>query len=137
MGKPSKQTDRSLRHAFFHMGAAIRYSGQGLIAAVRLSLAFRQELVVFAVLCGLLALFHKPTGTWLLCLGVWSAVLVTELLNTAVEETLDLISGEYSTVIRDAKDMCSAAVFILLILNAATWIYIFWPDLLAALAGLS
>lgn len=134
MATPPKKISGGLLPSILHMGAALRYSLQGLLAAARLSLSFRQELLVLVLLCGLLAFFCKPAWAWLLCLGGWSAVLVAELLNTAVEATLDLISKDYSSVIRDAKDMCSAAVLILLFFSAASWLYVFWPELLAGLA---
>ena len=48
-----------------------------------------------------------------------------ELINTAIEEALNLITRDYNIAVKNAKDMASAAVFLLLVLNAALWFCIF------------
>ncbi len=111
------------------MGKALFYSSRGLRAGIRISLSFRQESAVLLLTILLPALLDKSPGERLLCLGGWLLVMVTELLNTALEEALNLITMDFSPQVRDAKDMASAAVFLLLFLNAAIWLYVFWPDL--------
>lgn len=49
-------------------------------------------------------------------------VLITELLNTAVEYTVDRISTDHHDLSGSAKDISSAAVMISLILWLAVWI---------------
>ena len=116
--------------AFLHMFRALKYSVQGLVAGFRLSLSVRQELVVLVALCVLLAWSDKTAAWWLLCLGCWLLVLVVELINTALEETLNLITTDYSPTVKNAKDMASAAVFLLLLFNFALWLFLFLPDFL-------
>lgn len=117
-----------------HIGKALCYSLCGLGAGMRLSLAFRQELLVLVLVCVALALTGKGAGTWLLCCGVWLLVMVTELLNTAIEEALNLITLDFSLQVKAAKDMASAAVFLLLVLNGGVWLYVFGPNVLQWLA---
>lgn len=115
--------------ALAHLGKALRYSSQGLAAGMRLSLSFRQEAGTLVIGAVLLAVFGKTSGEWLLCLGAWALVMAAELLNTALEEALNLITTGFSPQVRDAKDMASAAVFLLLLLNAGVWLFVFWPDI--------
>ena len=82
-------------------------------------------------LCVALAGFGKSAGEWLLCLGCWLLVMVGEFINTALEEALDLITKDFSLGVKYAKDMASAAVFLLVLFNAALWLYLFGGDLLA------
>jgi diacylglycerol kinase (ATP) len=112
-----------------HPFMAVFYSVRGVGAGFRLSLSFRQETLVLAALCALLLWRGKPAADWLLCLGCWGLVMVVELINTAVEEALDLITTDYSVPVKNAKDMASAAVFFLLVFNAALWLFLFWNDL--------
>ncbi len=119
-----------LRMAVVHLGKAMYYSLRGLGAGARLSLAFRQEILVLAVLCALLALTGKSPGQWLLGVGCWLPVMVGELFNTAIEETLDLITRDFSQGVQYAKDMASAAVFLLVLFNVALWLYLFGRDAL-------
>ncbi|MCQ2443947.1 MAG: diacylglycerol kinase [Mailhella sp.] len=114
-----------LREGFFHVFKAAGYSLAGLRTGLRLSLAFRQEAAILAVLIVMLAAFGKPFTTWLAALGAWFLVMAAELLNTALEETLNLITRDYNIAVKHAKDMASAAVFLMLALNAGLWFAIF------------
>jgi diacylglycerol kinase (ATP) len=49
-------------------------------------------------------------------------VLITELLNSAIEAVVDLASPEFHKLAGQAKDMGSAAVFISLALTVILWI---------------
>ncbi len=108
--------------------AAFSYSADGLAAAFRHESAFRQELVIYILLLPLLYLL--PVSLFFKCL-LFSAntlVLVVELLNSAIESVVDLVSPDYNLYAKRAKDMGSAAVLLSLLLVAALWA--------SALAGL-
>lgn len=113
------------KEGFFHIFKAAGYSLAGLATGLRLSLAFRQETGILALLILLLAVYGKPLTTWLAALGAWLLVMMAELINTALEETLNLITRERNTAVKNAKDMASAAVFLLLVVNAALWFCMF------------
>lgn len=114
-----------LKEGFFHIFKAAGYSLAGLRTGIRLSLAFRQECGIFLILILLLAVCGKQPVTWLIALGAWLLVMMAELINTAIEEALNLITRDYNIAVKNAKDMASAAVFLMLALNAALWFCIF------------
>lgn len=122
-------TREHLKEGFFHIFKAAGYSLAGLATGLRLSLAFRQETGILILLVILLAAFGKPVTTWLIAVGAWLLVMMAELINTAIEEALNLITRDYNTAVKNAKDMASAAVFLMLALNAALWLCIFVLDL--------
>ncbi len=100
---------------------AFLYSLDGLRAAYRHEDAFRQEVLLAALL--LPAAFLVPasgTGRALL-VGSVLLVLVVELLNSAVEATVDRISLEDHRLAKRAKDIGSAAVLISLLNVVAVW----------------
>ncbi len=113
------------REGFFHIFKAAGYSLAGLRTGLRLSLAFRQESGILVALIVLLAVYGKPLTTWLIAVGAWLLVMMAELINTALEETLNLITRDYHIAVKNAKDMASAAVFLMLALNAALWFCMF------------
>ena len=113
------------KEGFFHIFKAAGYSLAGLKTGLRLSLAFRQETGILILLIVLLGIYQKPAVTWLIALGAWLLVMMAELINTAIEETLNLITKEYNIGVKNAKDMASAAVFLMLALNAALWFCMF------------
>ena len=106
---------------FARLFKAIGYSFSGLRDALRDEPAFRQETA--------LALILIPLAVWLgdsnieraLMIGALLIVLIVELLNSAIEATVDRIGAEYSDLARKAKDLGSAAVFLALALAVAIW----------------
>ena len=66
-----------------------------------------------------------PTVAWMvpgLLLGAWLLVMAVELLNSAVEESINIGAPGYDERAKHGKDMASAAVFILLVLNGLLWL---------------
>jgi len=108
---------------------ATRYSLEGFAAAARHEDAFRQELMLAAVLV--------PLGLWLgndgveraLLVGSVLLVLVVELLNSAIEATVDRVSLEDHLLAKRAKDLGSAAVMMSLATVAAVWLLVLVPRL--------
>lgn len=104
--------------------SATRNSFAGFVAAFRHEDAFRQELVMAAVLV--------PLGLWLGRDGLERSVLVAsvllvlivELLNSAVEAAVDRISFDNHLLAKRAKDIGSAAVMLALATTATVWLLI-------------
>ena len=103
------------------MVRALRCSLRGLAAALRTEAAFRQEAALALVLVPVaLWLPATPAETALLIASVL-AVLVVELLNSAIETALDRHSREFHVLTARAKDLASAAVLLSLVLCASVW----------------
>ena len=103
---------------------ATRYSLAGLAAAFRHEAAFRQELVLAAVLIPLgLALGRNGVERALL-VGSVLLVLIVELLNSALEAAVDRISTEPHELAKRAKDIGSAAVMLSLASTGAVWLLV-------------
>ena len=89
--------------------------------------AFRQELLLAVVLVPLAVLLSTQWLEAVVLIGVVALVLITELLNTAIESTVDRIGPEWHELSGRAKDMGSAAVLLSLINAAAIWACVLWP----------
>lgn len=100
---------------------ALRYSLQGLKAAIRYEAAFRQELALAILLIpAAFWLGRSVTEVFILIMAV-ILVLVAELLNSAVEALADALSVEMHPLLGRAKDLGSAAVMLLLIFTIVVW----------------
>jgi len=100
---------------------ALGYSINGFVLAYRHESAFRQEVVLTLILIPL-SLFLSASGTGhALMVGSVLLVLLVELLNSAIEATVDRISLEDHLLAKRAKDIGSAAVLVSLINVAAIW----------------
>jgi diacylglycerol kinase (ATP) len=103
---------------------ATHYSIAGLAAAARHEDAFRQELILVVLLTPL-AFWLGDTGVErALLIGSLIFVLVVELLNSAVEATVDRISFENHRLAKRAKDIGSAAVMLSLANAGVVWLLI-------------
>ena len=103
---------------------AMFYSIEGLKAAFRHEDAFRQE-VLLAVLLIPLALFLPASGVGkALMIASVLLVLIVELLNSAVEATVDRVSLEHHRLAKRAKDIGSAAVMMSLANVVAVWLLV-------------
>jgi diacylglycerol kinase (ATP) len=100
---------------------ATRYSLDGIAAGWH-EAAFRQELICAIILIPCVFIFGNTWTERSILFGSVMAVLVVELLNTAVESTLDRIGNEWHPLTKRAKDMGSAAVLLTLLWCASTWL---------------
>ena len=99
------------------LGASIR----GLRGAFREEAAFRQELAFAAIVIPLaLWLGHSGVERALL-IGPVLLILVVELVNSAIEATVDRIGFERHALAGLAKDIGSAAVFTSFLLLGTVW----------------
>jgi diacylglycerol kinase (ATP) len=100
---------------------ATRYSIDGLRAAWADEDAFRQELVLAAIMIPVALWLPVTLPEKILLVGVVVLVLIVELLNTAVEAAIDRDSLEINPLGKRAKDYGSAAVMFSLLLAGGTW----------------
>ncbi|MGD8665381.1 MAG: diacylglycerol kinase [Desulfobacterales bacterium] len=113
-----------------HILRAVVYSWHGFKTAWTREMAFRIETIVIAMLL--------PIGMWIcataveraLLIGSSMLVLMTELLNSAVENVVDRIGPEHHILSKHAKDLGSAAAAVSMLTAAIIWGLIFYERLL-------
>lgn len=101
---------------------AAKYSMKGFKAGLINEAAIRQEFVL-AIILSVVSAFIYTSVTQLILLIVmpWLTVCV-ELLNSGIEAVVDRIGTEFHELSGRAKDLGSAAVFVMLILTLFTWV---------------
>ncbi|WP_447555269.1 diacylglycerol kinase [Vreelandella sp. EE22] len=109
-----------------HLVHSTRYSWKGLKAAFKNEAAFRQEVVICAIMLPLAWWLADTAMAWLMLVGSLFMVLIVELLNSAVENVVDRIGTEHHELSGRAKDICSAAVMLSLIMAGLTWGVLGW-----------
>lgn len=114
MGKPGNTGITRIIRAF-------GFSMKGFRAAWQHEAAFRQELMLALVLAPLAFIVAETTIQLALLLLTLFIVLITEILNSAVEAVVDRVSDEHHALAGRAKDMGSAAVFLSLLMTAVIW----------------
>lgn len=105
---------------------ALGYSIAGLRAAYKKESAFRQELILAVVLIPLGVFLGRTGVERTLLIGSILIVMIVELLNSAVEATVDRGGKNWDKLAGRAKDMGSAAVLFALLLLGMTWSFILY-----------
>jgi diacylglycerol kinase (ATP) len=113
-----------------HLFAAGQYSTQGFKRLIQ-EAAFRHEILAFVAGLVVFGLVGASLLEFLGFVVLMLLMFCVEALNTAIEELVDRISPEISTVGRNAKDLGSFAVFCLIIANGAFTGYVVLTRLLA------
>ena len=103
---------------------ATKHALRGFCDAFRSQVSIRQEVLIILVM--------TPFALWLgengveraLMIGALLLILLTELINAAIEMTVDRIGTEHHELSRKAKDMAAAAVLVSLVTAATVWLLI-------------
>ena len=108
-----------------------KYSIQGLVYAFsnEKSLILYTVLSLLAILVG--ALLCISVNQWICLLLSLGVVLTIELINTAIEATVDMVTIEYNELAKVAKDCGSAATFVSTIIAVIVALVIFIPKIIA------
>jgi diacylglycerol kinase (ATP) len=106
---------------FRHIQNAVIYSWAGFKAAWNNEMAFRTEAIVIALLMPIGIWIGETAVQWALLIGSSLLVLITELLNSAVEKVVDRIGTEHHILSKQAKDLGSAAAAVSMLTAVIVW----------------
>lgn len=116
--------------------ASLEFAVTGLFTAFKEERNMKKHLVsaVLVVLAGLV--FRVSTIEWLFLLLSISLVIAFEIVNSAIENVVDLASGyHFSMLAKNAKDMAAGAVLFVSGFALLVGLIIFIPKVLALLVG--
>jgi diacylglycerol kinase (ATP) len=98
----------------------------GLKAAFRYEAAFRQEVFCFFLLLPVAVWLGRTAFEVSLLIASLLFLLIVELLNSAIEITVDRIGSEINELSGRAKDLGSAAVLLTIVLTLCVWSGVIW-----------
>ena len=106
---------------FRHIINAFIWSAAGIRAAWKHELAFRAQVTVIAAIIPVGIWLGETAIQWALLFGACTGVLITELLNSAIEAIVDRIGLEHNELSGRAKDLGSAAAFFSMATAVVVW----------------
>jgi len=109
------------RRDFRNFISSIQYAVEGFWAAVRHEPSFREDLLFVAVLTPFAVILPVNAVSTAVMVASLLLIVIAELLNSAIEWTIDDISLAKRPFAKRAKDMGSAAVFIAYINSIVVW----------------
>ena len=109
------------------------YAFEGIFAGIRGER--NMKIHCFAAVCVIVAgvLFHISVTEWCICLVLFGLILSLELVNTAIEAVVDLVTEDKKPLAKLAKDTAAGAVLIAAVMAAMAGLLIFVPKLLSLL----
>lgn len=109
------------------------YAFEGIFTCIRKERNMKIHCVMAILVVAAGVILGLSPVEWCICLGLLGLVMALELVNTAVEAVVDLVTGEYHPLAKIAKDTAAGAVLIAAIMAAAAGLIIFVPKGLAFL----
>ncbi len=97
------------------------YSINGLRSTWGTEQAFRLEVYAALILIPIAVVLPVSLLTKLILLGSIFALLIVELLNSAIEAVVDMVTEDYHPLAEKAKDAASAAILLCLIFQSILW----------------
>lgn len=83
---------------------------------------------IIVILMGII--FNIEMYEWIMCTLAIGLVIATELINTSIEATIDLVTPEYNKLAKVAKDTASGAVLVFAITALIIGLIIFAPKII-------
>lgn len=106
---------------------SFRYAINGIKITIREERNFRIMLIVFFVVLGLGLYFQLDRVDWIIIVLISGIVLVAEVLNTTIENMMDMISPEYHVMAERIKDLSAGAVLITAVFSVIIGLMVFVP----------
>ena len=102
----------------------------GIMTAIKNERNMRFHLITALLVLVVSIYFSITKMEWLFILLAIGGMFALELINTAIERVVDLVTKEYHPLAKQAKDIAAGAVFIYAILSVIIGMVIFLPYIL-------
>ena len=105
------------------------YAIDGLIHAIKTETSFKIELFIAIVLLPIIYLLPFELIYKLILLMTYFMIMIAELLNSAVENVVDLVTTDIHPLAKASKDIGATAVLFSVILHILCWVIIIFDYL--------
>lgn len=108
---------------------SLKYAGEGIITGIKLERNMKIHIMIMTlvIIFGIILKISKIE--WIICIILFGNVISLELVNTAIESTVDLITLDKNPKAKIAKDVAAGSVLIVAITAAIIGLIIFIPKI--------
>jgi hypothetical protein len=109
---------------------SFKYAFEGIFTGIKEEQNIKIHIVIMilVIIFGIMLKISK--AEWIICIILFGLVISMELINTAIENTVDLITKEKNEQAKIAKDVAAGAVLVSAIASAIIGLIIFVPKIL-------
>ena len=123
-GTAIERYEKSFLHAVDGIIYCIKYEHNIIIILIA---------AILVTICGFI--YHITCGEWLFVISMVGGISACEMINSAIEATVDLITTEIHPLAKIAKDTASSATLVLCITSVIGGIIIFLPKIMEIIGG--
>ena len=105
---------------------SFKYAFEGILTGIK----EEQNMKIHIIIMILVIMLKINTTEWIICILLFGLVISMELMNTAIENTVNLITKEKNQQAKIAKDVAAGAVLASAIVSAIIGLMIFVPKIL-------
>jgi len=116
--------------------SSFRHALRGILSGIKAEKNFRVMIICFILVLAANIIFKVTSTEWLITLVCSGMVLATELLNSAIEKTVDLVTNDYHDLAKAAKDFSSGAALIVSAVSFAAALIIYLPYFINFVKGI-
>jgi diacylglycerol kinase (ATP) len=106
-----------------------KYAREGFAEVFKKETSFKLEIICFVILSFAAVFLPYPVWAKIVLVSGMLIPLIAELLNSAIERVVDMVTSEYNEQAKYAKDAAAAAVMISIFFSVSVWICVivyFW-----------
>ena len=109
---------------------SFKYAFDGIYTGIKeeQNMKIHITIMILVIIFGIMLKISKEE--WIICIILFGLVISMELINTAIENTVDLITKEKNEQAKIAKDVAAGAVLVSAIASAIIGLIIFVPKIL-------
>ena len=110
---------------------SFKYAFEGIFTGIKKerNMKIHISIMILVIVFGIMLKISKIE--WIICIALFGLVISMELINTAIENTVDLITKENNQQAKIAKDVAAGAVLVSAIVSSVIGLMIFIPKILA------
>lgn len=109
---------------------SFKYAIEGIYTGIKKekNMKIHLSIMILVIIFGIILKINKIE--WIICIILFGLVIALELMNTAIENTVDLITKEKTPLAKIAKDVAAGAVLVAAITSAIIGLIIFIPKII-------
>jgi len=127
--KTSLRKKRELKVKTKKIANSFKYAWKGLISAFETERNMKIHVIIMFLVIISGIFFKINVFEWIICVMCFASVIGAELLNTAIETTVDIAMPERNEKAKLAKDISAGAVLVIAIGSAIIGLMIFIPKM--------
>lgn len=122
--------DKQMHKKTIPLWKSFYFAITGIIGALKKERNFQIHVTAAIAIIGLSIYFSLSVTEWILILFAIGGVFALELINSAIERVVDLVTMDYHPLAKQAKDFAAGAVLIYAIVAVLVGLLIFLPKIL-------